>query len=143
MSLVKFPKGQRIKDEIDRPAGQAFADLLHEQQVGRSRKHKTKFSRIAIHGALDGHQQIRGFLDFIQNDPIRACPQSFRIPPGLGKDIEFIQAVITPIPERFGVEQQRALANLARPGQNDDGMIPAGLLQGGGIQRFKYNSIDE
>lgn len=54
-----------IENEIDCPTGKTFADLLHQQQVGRTGKDEAIFPRIAIHGDFDRLKQFGRFLHFV------------------------------------------------------------------------------
>jgi hypothetical protein len=112
--------GHRPQREIARAPGQRFRDLAHQQQVRGTGEQETARPAITIDGALDGEQDIRRALHFVDGDRTRAGEQRLRIALGGVTQVEIVERHVATRPrnQRLG---QGALSRLARAGQHHGG----------------------
>ena len=116
-----LPLSQREKLKHRRATGQAFGDLLHEEQVLRAGEDELA-GLIAprIYLFFDVGQQIWSVLDLIVDHRRRIEPQKpTRITDRRGADIGRLQGDDRPL-RTDHVLKQRRLTRLARADQNDD-----------------------
>jgi hypothetical protein len=126
---LDLPQRHGIQDDVHRPAGEAFADPPHQEQVGRAGQGEVELARPPVDGLLDRREQFGRLLHLVDDDLVSAGPKRLGLRTGLPQGVEVVQGMKALVSERVGIQQQRALADLARAGQHDHRVIVAGSLQ--------------
>jgi hypothetical protein len=136
-----FAPGQRPQRDVAGAAGQRLGDLRHQQQVGRSGQDEAARAAVLIHRFLDRQQDIRGPLNFIE-DELGSVDERRRLPDRLIPDQHIVQGVIRPAANHFRLADERALAGL--PGA-DGSLTPLTSLASGNVwvQPFPGTGSDD
>jgi hypothetical protein len=113
----QFPPGQGPERNISGPARQALGDPLHQEEVCGASQDKTAGSPwdVFVHGPLDGQEEIRFPLYFVQDQLWGPPNQIFRSVSGLASETKIIQGQIGPILKEGMGPDQGALPGLPSP----------------------------
>ena len=68
LALLPLGWAKRRQIEVDGAASQRLRHLLHQQEIGRAGQDEISGPPAGVNGTLDGKQDLRRSLDFIEND---------------------------------------------------------------------------
>ncbi len=133
-NTLEFALGERTeRSDLDAP-GESIAVPRKREDVGRAGHQEAPRAPVAVHGGLDGQEQVRRALDLVDRHRAgRPGDQRGRVRLGPFEDVEVVQGPGSPAGALGGdAGDERALARLARADDRDDGRVVEGLLHTAG-----------
>ena len=117
-----FVAGQWPELHIGRASGERLVHRFHRQQIGRSGQHESSGLPITIDGALDGNQEIRRALHFVDRHAIRPGDEAFRIAEGLAACVKIVEGKPQHSRSCGCIGDEGALARLPRTHDHGHGL---------------------
>lgn len=106
--------------------------MLHQKKIGGARQDEVHFPWMLVHSLLDRGKNARDSLDFIEDHVIGARPKAGRVALALPQCVKIVESDVFPALGRLFVPQERALAYLARSGEDHDRVLGDGARELGG-----------